>query len=79
MSFDLTEKSRLRVFGNKILSRICGSERKELLEVWKKILHSLVRHNLYYKDVKIKECGIDGHVAFMGETINAYSDWLRDG
>jgi hypothetical protein len=42
----LREEHRLRVFENRVLRRIFGHKRDELIEEWRK-LHNEELHNLY--------------------------------
>jgi hypothetical protein len=43
----LREGHRLRVFENRVLRRICGPKRDEVMGGWRK-LHNEELHNLYY-------------------------------
>jgi hypothetical protein len=45
-SVTLREEHRLRVFENRVLTRICVPKRDELIEGWRK-LHNEELHNLY--------------------------------
>jgi hypothetical protein len=45
-SLILREEHRLRVFENRVLKRIFGPKREEMVEGWRK-LHNEVLHNLY--------------------------------
>jgi hypothetical protein len=45
-SLTLREEHRLRVFENRVLRRIFGTDRDEVMEEWRK-LHSGKLHNLY--------------------------------
>jgi hypothetical protein len=67
---------RLRVFENRVLRRIFGPKRDEVIEVWRK-LHNDELHNLYgspsiIRMVKSRRMKWEGHVAPMGEKRNAY-------
>jgi hypothetical protein len=73
-SLTLREEQRLRVFENRVLRRIFGSKRDEVMGEWRK-LHSEELHNLYsYPDiirqVKSRRMRWAGHVARMGEDQN---------
>jgi hypothetical protein len=46
-SLTLREEHRLRVFENRVLSRIFGPERDEVTGYWRK-LHNEELHNLYF-------------------------------
>jgi hypothetical protein len=45
--FTLREERRLRVFGNKVLRRIFGLKREDVIGEWKK-LHNEELNDLYY-------------------------------
>jgi hypothetical protein len=67
-SLTLREEHRLRVFENRVLSRIFGPKRDEVTGEWRK-LHSGELHNLYsspdiIRQIKSRQAG---HVARMGE------------
>jgi hypothetical protein len=72
----LREEHRLRVFVNRVLRRIFGPKRDEVTEEWRK-LHKDELHNLYsspniIRTIKSRRMRWAGHVACMGEKINAY-------
>jgi hypothetical protein len=72
----LREEHRLRVFGNRMLMRIFGPKRDEVMGDWRK-LHNEELHNLYSSPniitmVKSRRMRWAGHVARMGETRIAY-------
>jgi hypothetical protein len=53
-SLTLREEHRLRVFENRVLRRIFGSKRDEIMGEWRK-LHSGELHNLYLSPDIIKQ------------------------
>jgi hypothetical protein len=55
-SLTLWEEHRLRVFENRVLRRIFGPKRDEVMGECKK-LHNEELHNLYSDEVKAKEVG----------------------
>jgi hypothetical protein len=64
------------VFENRVLSRIFGPKRDEIIESWRK-LHNEELHNLYsspnmIRIIKPRRMRWAGHVASMGENNNAY-------
>jgi hypothetical protein len=66
----------MRVFQNRVLRRIFGSKRDEMVGGWRK-LHSEELHNLYcspnvIRIMKSRRMNGAGHVARMGEKRNAY-------
>jgi hypothetical protein len=72
----LREEHRLRVFENRVLTRIFGPRRDEVTGEWRK-LHNEELHNLYsYPDiirqVKSRQMRWAGHVARMGEERKVY-------
>jgi hypothetical protein len=69
-SLTLREEYRLRVFENRVLSRIFGTKMDELAGGWRK-LHSEELHGLYSSSsiirvIKAKRMRWAGHVARMG-------------
>jgi hypothetical protein len=75
-SSTLREEYRLRVFENRVLRRIFGPKRDEATGEWRK-LHNEELHNLYsspniIRTIKSRRLRWAGHVARMGEKINAY-------
>jgi hypothetical protein len=67
----IREEHRLRVFENRVLRRIFGPKRDEVMEEWRK-LHSEELHNLYssldiIKQIKSRRMQCAGHAACMGE------------
>ncbi|KAJ4438918.1 hypothetical protein ANN_14872 [Periplaneta americana] len=72
----LREEQRLRVFENKVLSKIFGAKRDEVTGEWRK-LHNAELHALYsspdiIRNIKSRRLRWAGHVARMGESRNAY-------
>jgi hypothetical protein len=76
-SLTVREEHRLRVFENRVLRRIFGPKRDEIIGGWRK-LHNEELHNLYSSQsiirmIKSRTMGWAGHVARMGAERNAYS------
>jgi hypothetical protein len=70
-SLTLREERRLRVFENRVLRRIFGSKRHEVMREWRK-LHNEELHNLYLSPNIIRQTKSSRmrwavHVACMGE------------
>jgi hypothetical protein len=64
------------VFENRVLRRICGPKRDEVIGGWRK-LHNEELNNLYcspsiIRIIKSRRMRWAGHVARMGEKRNAY-------
>jgi hypothetical protein len=75
-SLTLREEHRLRVFGNRVLRKIFGPNRNEVLGQWSK-LHSGELHNLYSspdisRQIKTTRMGWAGHVARVVAGRNMY-------
>jgi hypothetical protein len=75
-SLTLREEHRLRVFQNRVLRRIFGPKRYEVMGEWRR-LHSGELHNLYSSpdiimQIKSRRKRWAGHVARMGEGRNVY-------
>jgi hypothetical protein len=75
-SLTLREEHRLRVFENRVLRRILGPKRDEVIRGWRK-LRSEELHNLYCSPSKIRIINLrrmrwEEHVARIGENRNAY-------
>jgi hypothetical protein len=75
-SLTLREEHRLRVFENRVLRRIFGSKRDEVMGEWRK-LHSEELRNLYsspdiIRKIKSRRMRWTGHVARMGEERKVY-------
>jgi hypothetical protein len=69
-SLTLREGGRLRVFENRVLRRIFGSERDEITEEWRK-LHNEEHNDLYsssyiFRMIKSRRMRWAGHVACRG-------------
>jgi hypothetical protein len=72
----ISEEHRLRVFENRVLRRIFGPKRDEVMEDGRK-LHNEELHNLYsspkiIRMIKSRRMRWGGHVARMGGKRNAY-------
>jgi hypothetical protein len=68
----LREEHRLRVFENRVLRRLFGPRRDEVMGDWRKLLYEEL-HNLYsspniIRMIKSIRMRWAGHVARMGET-----------
>jgi hypothetical protein len=79
-SLTLREGHRLRVFENRVLRRIFGPKRYEVVGGWRK-LHNEELHNFYcspniIRMIKLRRMRWAGHVALMGETTNARRDFM---
>jgi hypothetical protein len=75
-SITLREEHRLRVFENRVLRRIFGPRRDEVMGDWRK-LHNEELHNLYLSPniirmIKSRGTRWAGHVERMEETRDAY-------
>jgi PAS domain-containing protein len=75
-SLILRDEHRLRVFENRVLRRIFGPKRDEVMGEWRKLLNEEIR-DLYSSPSKIiiiksRRMRWAGHVARMGEKMNAY-------
>jgi hypothetical protein len=75
-SLTLREEHKLKVFENRVLRRIFGLKRDEVMGDWRK-LHEEELHNLYSLPnaltmIKSRRMRLAGHVARMGEKMNAY-------
>jgi hypothetical protein len=73
-SLTLREEHRLRVFENRVLRRIFGPKRDEVIGGWRK-LHNEELHNLYCSQsiiriIKSRRMRWAGHVARKGEKRN---------
>jgi hypothetical protein len=79
-SLTLKEEHRLRVFENRVLTRIFGPKGDEVTGEWRK-LHREELHNLYsspdiIRQVKSRRMRWAGHVARMGEERKVYKVWV---
>jgi hypothetical protein len=75
-SLTLREEHRLRVFENRVLRRIFGPKRDEVIERWGK-LHDEELHNLYsspsiIRIMKSRKMAWAEHIARIGKKRNAY-------
>jgi hypothetical protein len=75
-SLTLREESRLVVFENRVLRRILGPKKDEVMGGWRK-LHNKELHDLYslpyiIRITKQRRMRWAGHVAQMGERIGVY-------
>jgi hypothetical protein len=75
-SLTLGEEPRLRVFENRVLRRIFGSKRDEVMEEWRKLyneeLCDLYTSPSIIRIIKSRRMRWVGHVARMGAKRNAY-------
>jgi hypothetical protein len=79
-SLKLKEKHRLRVLENRVLRKIFGPKRDEVIGGWGK-LHNEELHNLYcppsiVRIIKSRRMRWTGLVARMGERTNAYRNLM---
>jgi hypothetical protein len=75
-SLTLREEHRLKVFENRVLRRVFGPKRDEVMGEWRK-LHNEELHSLYsspdiIRQVKSRRMRWAGHVARMGEERKMY-------
>jgi len=75
-SLTLREKRRLRVFENKVLRRIFGPKRDEVIREWRKVRNERL-NDLYFSPnifrvIKSRRLRWEGHVARMGECRGVY-------
>jgi hypothetical protein len=75
-SLTLREEQRLRVFENRVLRKIFGPKRDEVIGEWRK-LHNEELQNLYsfpdnIRQITSRRMRWAGHVARMGEERNVY-------
>jgi hypothetical protein len=73
----VTPEHILRVFENRVLRRIFGAKREEVVRGWKR-LHNEELHNLYVSSnvtrvIKSRRMRLVGNVPCMGKIRNAYS------
>jgi hypothetical protein len=77
LSLTLREEHRLRVFKNRVLSRIFGPKRDEVTGGWRKLhneeLHSLYSSPSIVRMIKARRMRWAGHVARMGEVRGAHN------
>jgi predicted ATP-dependent Lon-type protease len=72
----LREQHRLRVFENRLLGKMFGPRRDEVIEEWRK-LHNEELNDLYFSPstvrvIKSRRTRWAGHVACMVEKIGVY-------
>jgi hypothetical protein len=80
-SLTLREEHRLRVFENRVLRRIFGPKREEVVGSWRR-LHNEELQNLYtspniIRMIKSRRMIYSGYIASMEEMRNSYS--ILDG
>jgi hypothetical protein len=80
-SLTLRKEHRLRVFENRVLRRILGPKRDEVMGEWRK-LHKEELHDLYslpsiIRIIKSRRMRWAGHVARMGVKRNTYRLLVR--
>jgi hypothetical protein len=76
LSLTLREEHKLRVFENRVLRRIFGRKRNEVIGEWRK-LHNEELRDLYsspsiIRIIKSRRMRWAGHLARIGEKRNAY-------
>jgi hypothetical protein len=75
-SLTLKEEHRLRVFENKVLTRILGTKRDDVTGDWRKLrseeLHSLYSSGNIIRVINSRSMTWAGNVARMGEKRNAH-------
>jgi hypothetical protein len=81
LSLTLREEHRLRVFENRVLRRIFGPNRDELMRGLRK-LHNEELRDLYSSSsiiriIKSRRMRWEGHIARMGKKRNAYRLLVR--
>jgi hypothetical protein len=69
---DIKKRTRLRVLGYRVLRRILGPKRDEIIGGWRK-LHNEEFHNLYFSAniiavIKSKRIRLAGHVPRTGKS-----------
>jgi hypothetical protein len=74
-SLTLSEEHRLRVFKNRVLRRLFGPKRDEMMGDWRKLHNE--EHKLYsspniIRMIKSRRMRWAGHVAQIGEKRNSY-------
>jgi hypothetical protein len=77
----LREEYRLRVFEDRVLRKIFGPKRDEVIGAWRK-LHNKELHNLHcspiiIRIIKSRRMGWAGHVARMGKRGMQVGFWWK--
>jgi hypothetical protein len=76
-SLKLREEHRLRVFENRVLRRIFGPKRDEVIGGWRKLhneeLHGLYSSSSIIRVIKARRMRWTGHVARVGEVRGAHN------
>jgi hypothetical protein len=74
----MREAHRLRVFGNRVLRKICRPKRGEVTGKWRRVQNKEL-YNLYFSPnirvIKSRRMRWAGHVARMGGRRGAYRVW----
>jgi hypothetical protein len=76
LSRTLREECRQNIFDNRMLTRIFGSTRDEMVGGWRKLhnkeLHDLCSWSIIIRMIKSRRMRWAVHVAGVGENMNAY-------
>jgi hypothetical protein len=80
-SLTLREEHRLRVFENRVLRKIFGPKRDEVIGVWRKLLNEEL-HNLYFSSsiirmIKSRRMRWAGHMARRGRRGMGIGFWCE--
>jgi hypothetical protein len=70
-SLTLREERRVRVFEKRVLRRIFGPKRDEVIGVWRELHNEYSLPNII-RVIKSRRMGLAGHVTRMGERRGAY-------
>jgi hypothetical protein len=74
------KERKLRVFENRVLGRICGTKRDEVIGEWRKLfneeLNDLYSSPNIVRVIKLGRIRWAGHIAGMGESRGVYSALL---
>jgi hypothetical protein len=77
VSVALREEHSLRVFGNRVLRRIFGSKKEEVVEDWRRLrneeLHNLYAAGSIINVIKSRRLRWTGHIARIGKMRKAYT------
>jgi hypothetical protein len=68
----LREEHRLRVFENRVLRRIFGPKRDEVMGEWRKLHNDLYSSPSIFRIIKSRRMRWAGYIARMGEKRNVY-------